>query len=241
MAQLSSNWLTENLIDLEYKQYVLLAYLEGIEEQFNKHLLYPSLSELIDHYKSLKVFKQKIFGMQQAFPEKLSGVDLKERTLTYEKVVHNDSIIDELEKIIQFSIPQMELKLSLGKDVYHFVEEHVKLQPVGLVPLYLEEGYMLIEIPKKSETFVYAYGLKFFNQSNDTFRSLSTEYITSISTRDFKTPESIKLELIKNRPALPNPATYFLNSSIEVPFEEAYLPVAKRMLMKEISKECPRT
>jgi hypothetical protein len=240
MAQLSNNWLTENLIDLEYKQYILLAYLENIGEQFNRKLLYPSLSELIEHYRSLQEFKQEISGLQQAFPEKLSTVDLKELKLKYEKVVQNDSIMDELEKIVQFSIPQMELKLTLGKEVYHFVEEHVKIEPVGLVPLYLEEGYMLIEIPKKSETLVYEYGLKFFTQSHNTFRSLSTKYITSISNKGFKTPESIKLELIKTRPVMPNPATYFLNSSLEMPFEEAFFPVAKRMLMKEIAKDCPR-
>jgi hypothetical protein len=34
MATLHDNWLTEGLLDFEYKKYVLLNYLKHIDQQF---------------------------------------------------------------------------------------------------------------------------------------------------------------------------------------------------------------
>jgi hypothetical protein len=241
MVHLSKNWLTENIIDTEYKQYILLAYLESVKEQFNQHKLYPSLSELIEHHKELQNFQDKMKGLYESFPEKLNAIDLRQLKLTYEKTVQKDFIVNELEEIIQFSIPQIEQKLQLGKDIYHYVEEHLKLEPIGLMPLYTEEGYLLFELPKQSQTRVYEYGLKFFKDSNNTYRSLSTKYITTFTKSHFETPESLKLDLIRRFPEMPNPATFFTNTSIDIPFEEAYFPVAKRMLLKAISNDSLRT
>ena len=53
MATLSKNWITEKLIDFEYKKYLLLAYLQQVSGQFDETRLYPSLSELIEHYKNV--------------------------------------------------------------------------------------------------------------------------------------------------------------------------------------------
>ena len=50
MDKLSENWITEKHIDLEYKRYVLLAYLQHVSEQFEEVRLYPALSELVNHY-----------------------------------------------------------------------------------------------------------------------------------------------------------------------------------------------
>jgi hypothetical protein len=241
MVQLSKNWLTENLIDFEYKQYILLAYLESVNTQFNKHQLYPCLSELIEHHKELQKFQHELRGLYNAFPETLCSIDLKQVKLSYEKVVKNDAIVNELEEIIQFSIPQIEKKLQLGKEIYQYVEEHVKMESIGLMPLYTEEGYLLLRMPQQAQTRVFEYGLKLFNGANDTYRSLNTRYITTFSTSNFETPETLKHNLIKRYPAMPNPATFFMNTSIDIPFDEAYFPVAKRMLMKALSNDLPRT
>ena len=46
MSSLSTNWITEKHIDFEYKKYVLLGYLQHVNESFTENKLYPSLSEL---------------------------------------------------------------------------------------------------------------------------------------------------------------------------------------------------
>ncbi|MBK6835034.1 MAG: hypothetical protein IPG89_12470 [Bacteroidetes bacterium] len=57
MGKLSKDWLTEQHIDLELKQYVLLAYLQEVKESYRATKIYPYLGELIEHYKNLLLIK----------------------------------------------------------------------------------------------------------------------------------------------------------------------------------------
>ncbi|MDB5281955.1 MAG: hypothetical protein JWO06_1030, partial [Bacteroidota bacterium] len=59
METLDKNWLTDGLIDFEYKKYLLLSYLQQAGKNFDERKLYPKLSELVEHYKSLQLFKEK--------------------------------------------------------------------------------------------------------------------------------------------------------------------------------------
>ena len=53
MDSLKHDWLTEGLIDYEYKKYVLLAYLKDVSRRFNQSELYPFMSDLVFHYRNL--------------------------------------------------------------------------------------------------------------------------------------------------------------------------------------------
>ena len=57
-ANLSKNWITEGIIDFEYKKYILLAYLQHIKSEFDERKLYPMLSDLFFHYQNLLQFKE---------------------------------------------------------------------------------------------------------------------------------------------------------------------------------------
>jgi exonuclease V gamma subunit len=50
-------------------------------------------------------------------------------------------------------------------------------------------------------------------------------------------PQAIKLDLVEERRDLPNPATYFFETQLDFPFEETMLPVAKRKLMRYLSRQ----
>jgi hypothetical protein len=213
-----------------------MAYLEGIRKQFHKHLLYPGLADLVEHYRKLHQTRREFEELNNRFPADIKQIDLKTYRITYEKVVKNDSLISELEQIIEFSIPKMQEALEEGRAVYSNLEQLLKFEPVGLIPLSIDCGYMLMETQESRTTHVYEYQLSIYTQSEASFRSLSTQFITSITRGAFETPESIKLSLIKERKDLPNPATYYFIANSAIPFEQAYLPIAKRLLMKEIGK-----
>ena len=55
MGTLSENWLTEDIMDFEYKKYIVLGYLQNVETHFNEQKLYPDFAELIAHYKNLDI------------------------------------------------------------------------------------------------------------------------------------------------------------------------------------------
>lgn len=57
--RLSDNWITTNHIDFEYKKYILLAYLQHVNDCFEETKLYPALSELVKHYRNLVALRDQ--------------------------------------------------------------------------------------------------------------------------------------------------------------------------------------
>ena len=57
MEQLKVDWLTDGLIDFEYKKYVLLAYLKNVRANFDDKKLYPFMSDMVFHYQNLMTIK----------------------------------------------------------------------------------------------------------------------------------------------------------------------------------------
>ena len=108
MASLSPDWITEKRIDFEYKKYLLLGYLQGVSEQFTESRLYPWLSELITHYRNVVALRDHKKSLYDSFPERLSGTVLKGFRLMYEKILQDDHLMQEIESIVEYSIPKFE-------------------------------------------------------------------------------------------------------------------------------------
>lgn len=233
MKTLSKNWLTEHVLDAEYKRYILLAYLSDVNREFDNKKLYPHLAELIEHHRQLIALKQSTESLSAAFPTQLTQVDMENLELNYSKLV-NDSMMTELEDIINYSIPQFERYMQTGKQLYDYIESRLKVEPIGLLPLYALEGYLFLKRPQRKETCVYEYQVTLFEEAKEQYRSIRTEYVASFSQSVSNTPENIKTDLIKRRPKLPNPAVYYIEPDMEIPLMETYLPIAKRAVIKRI-------
>jgi hypothetical protein len=235
MEKLSENWITENHIDFEYKRYVLLAYLQHVSERFDETRLYPALSELVSHYRNVKALKENKQAMFDSFPEKLSQADLTNFKLVYEKLTEDDKLMQELESIIEFSLPQFEKYLKEGKKIYDFIESKINIFPVGIVPLHAEAGYLLLRNGGKAATMVYEYQVTIFDQPNERFRAIYLQFVSSFEKTLGNTYENIKHDLIRFNKNLPNPATYVIETDLVLPVDDTLLPLAKRTLVKYIS------
>jgi len=235
MDNLNNTWLTDNLIDFEYKKYILLAYLQKVERKFKSNELYPQLSDLILHYNNLNNLKNNKELMFEQFPKKLTGLDIQKLMLTYQEIIEDDELMHEINEIINFSMPQMEKTIKDGQEIYELVEQQIELDTVGLIPLYNKEGYILLSQDSKKELFVYRYSISFFRHHEEQFRSINTTYIATEVQSIANTFQAIKLGLVKKYKELPNPATYLINSKMSVPVDETLLPVAKRLLMRTVN------
>ena len=69
MEKLSKDWLTQGLIDFEYKKYVLMAYLQTVKNSFGKVELYPFLADLVFHYRNLQALKENKALIRESFPK----------------------------------------------------------------------------------------------------------------------------------------------------------------------------
>src|ERR1035437_3331731 len=177
MTALSKNWLTEKHIDFEFKKYLLLAYLQDVSRQFGETKLYPWLAELIEHYKSTVAIRENKQNLKSLFPQRLSGIDASTRQFNYENLLNDDDLMLELENIIEYAIPQFENRVEEGKTVYDIVEDHLHLQPVGLVPLNPACGYMFLKGGETTSTNVYEYQITFFENATEKFKAIHTHFI----------------------------------------------------------------
>jgi len=235
VGTLSKNWLTEKHIDFEYKKYVLLAYLKEVNERFGENCLYPFMSELVGHYRQLVAIKENKQTLRDSFPQRVQRIDTEHLLITYEKIIQDDGLMAELESIIDYSIPQFKMQLSEGKKVYDFVEENLCIYPIGVIPLYPEQGYLFIK-NGSSETSVFEFQITIFQQPDEKYRGIHTTYIKSYSKSFIHTYEYIKIDLVRENKKLPNPATYAVESDLSFPMEQTLLPIAKRALVKRVSE-----
>lgn len=236
MEKLSKDWLTQGLIDFEYKKYLLLAYLKTVKESFNRVELYPFMGDLVFHYRNLMAVKENKSLIKESFPKEISLEEFKKLELSYRALVEDDAIMSELESIIEFSIPHIKDSLKEGSVIYEYVESQCAISPVGVTPLYANEGYLFVTQPPEKETNVYRYQVSIFEDSQEQLRSLNTQFVESVEKRSFYTYENMKRDLIKKYKDLPNPAAFLVLSKMKFPFTETLMPVAKRLFVKHISQ-----
>lgn len=237
MKSLSETWFAEGYIDFELKKYTLLAYLQQINRYFNENKLYPLLADVIFHYNNIVAFRENKKYLQEHFPKKLTGVQLEKLQLLYEQMIADNELMQELEDIIQYSAGKMKKTISEGAAIYEFVEEKINIAPVGIIPLDTQEGYFFLSAGEITSTGVYHYRLSIFEKHDEKYRSIRTSFVDRWQRSFSSTYEHIKSELIRNRKELPNPAVYSIETDLRFPVNETLLPIAKRSLVKFISRK----
>lgn len=235
MKQLSETWFAEGYIDFELKKYTLLAYLQEINKYFNENKLYPQLADLIFHYNNIVAFRENKKYLQEHFPKKLTGIQIEKLQMLYEQMIADDELMQELEEIINYSADELKTTISNGAEIYEFVEENLTINPVGIMPLDVQEGYFFLSAGNAKATHVYQYRLSIFEKHDEKFRSMKTSYVDLMRRSFVYTYENIKADLIKNRKDLSNPAVYSIETELSFPIEETLLPIAKRSLVKYIT------
>lgn len=236
MKTLGENWITEKTLDFEYKKYMLLAYLQEVDKEFESNKLYPALAELYGHYRNALAFRESKQNLDEHFPQRLSAADLQNFKLKYEKLLEDHTVMKEIETILDFSIPRFEHYVAEGKKIYDFVEDQLTIFPIGVIPLNANEGYLFLQNGSTRETKVHEYQIRLFEQPGERYRGIHTQYICTYTKNYVNTFESIKTELIRNNKNMPNPAAYAIEASLVLPEEETLLPVAKRILVRYVSK-----
>lgn len=236
MKMLNADWFVEIPLDFEHKKYQLLAYLKEINYHFHKTKLYPNLNDLVFHYNNLQKFKKDKTTLQDSFPVRLTNTDTESIKLTYEKLVKDDEMMKEIERIIGYALGKFDKALKEGKEIYDFVESRLTIEAIGVMPLYPYSGYLLLRNGDEKGTLVYQYQVTLFEGKDEKYRGVHMDYVTMYE-RSFmyNTPEQIRKDLIHQRKTLPNPAVYQVESDVTFPLDQTLLPIAKRTLMKEIA------
>lgn len=235
MKKLDQNWFVEDLIDFEFQKYRLLAYLKEVQEQYQQAYLFPVLSDLVGHYRSLREFREGTETLSGHFPRKVSGLDWENKRLIYEAELPEPDQLREVEMIVDYSLPRIKAKVEEGKEIYELVEGGIAINSVGILPLYKQEGYLLVRKGANKEIKAYHYQMSIIEGVKENLRSLRTEFVEQFRYGFSTTLESIKINLIKTHKVLPNPATYFVESRYAYPEKATLMPVVKRKFIRYLS------
>ncbi len=236
METLGKDWVTSGLIDFEYKKYLLLGYLQKVKEKFDRYALYPELSDLVFHFRNLEEIKNQKQLLQSSFPKHISKADFEQLKLVYQQIVQDDHLMEEINTIIDFALPQFKQNLDYGATIYDYLEKEIEISEIGVAPLYKDAGYLFIEEPFKPEYEVYQYQVSLLQQQDERYRGVHMRFIGHFRKSLSSHLENIKLDLIKSKKELPNPATFLVLSKRIIPHQETLIPIAKRLLVRFLSK-----
>lgn len=221
--------------DAELRQYHVLEGLKHNYTEFTHNRLYPSLAELVDLHTALVNILNGMSDIQGHLPHELKEIDLEQGKLVYQAAGINDEDFLRAAELITWALPKIEQSIDEGVNIYNFVDEHIQIEQVGLLPMYREEGYWFVPEHKAALLHLLRYEVSLFTSANEKFRSLKTRSIRDIEQRSIvQTPESIKLNLIEQFHDLPNPATFLCETDLDFPYTETILPIAKRKLMAQV-------
>jgi hypothetical protein len=235
MKSLSETWFAEGYIDFELKKYTLLAYLQHVNSYFNQNKLYPQLADIIFHYNNIVAFRENRRFLEEQFPKQLTEINIQKLQVVYERMLEDSELMQELEEIINYSAQKIKTTIQNGTEIYEFVESKININPVGIIPLDTNEGYLLICDGRFNTTVAYEYQLTIYERHDEKYRGIRTNFIYQWIRSVSNSPENIKAELIRNRRQLPNPAVYNIETSLAYPLEETLLPIAKRSFVKYIA------
>ena len=221
--------------DLEVRQYHILQGLKMLHGELDHNRLYPALAELIDLMTVLDDFLQRKTDIQSRLPHRVQGLDIEKKQLIYEPVKGKEGDVDRAAALIDWALPRIRELLDEGAKVYKFVDDHISIEHVGIMPMYREEGYWFVPENASSRLHLLRYQVALFTSATERFRALKTNVLESIEQAYVRhSLEAIKLDLIGKYHDMPNPATYACETDLDFPYAETILPVAKRKLMKAV-------
>ena len=240
---LSPDWVTQGLIDFEYKKYMLLAYLQYTKKQFDEVKLYPTFSELLFHYNNLLQIKENKQILSESFPKKLSKPDFEKLKLNYTSILKDDEMMQEIENVVEFALPKINMSVNEGKQIYDWISQNLKIIPIGITPIYFREGYLFLGLDNQLRNNlttiiqIYKYKITLFERAEDSeiLRGIHLQYFNTLTKSTFQTYENLKIELIRKERSMPNPATFLMQTKVVCSVESSLLPIAKRRLVEYLA------
>ncbi|MCH1575092.1 MAG: hypothetical protein L7S67_02360 [Flavobacteriales bacterium] len=230
------SWLTEGLMDAEYKEYVLLAWLQKVKEDLNGSRLYPALSNVIDKHRELTAIQKGLEQGKENGP--VVGLDFARMQLLRGQMENPSSMEDYLKDVINRALPHLDATMQEGKMLYDLIDSKVKFGPIGIQPLHINEGYLIVTHgePNGRKLIAYRYNKSRITRGGDAFLELNLQCVESRNLSRLETANGIKWNLIRRYRELPQPATYHVHMEWSIPIEPTLLPIARRRLLQEIAQ-----
>lgn len=235
MKKLSPTWLTDGPIDYEYNKYILLDYMQYINDQIDKKRIYPHITDLRNHYDQIIQLKHKKMIMDNSFKKELIGFDFTEYNLKYKELVNDNTHLNQLEKTINFAVPKFVKAIDTLTELGDQLQSQLIVEQVGTSASYINEGFLFL---RKNKVYVYEYKINIIigaqydafdpSRYKDLDLKLVDKYDRGVTYQD------IKLEVTRHYDTFIHAAAYSIETPVRLPLKETYLPLAKKALINHL-------
>lgn len=220
-------WFTQEPIDFEHKQYLLLAYLQEVEESLCANRMYPATQEVYSHINTITTFKSN----RNAILERLRSIkNINPQTMefeyTYPDISQEMCVLDE---IIDFAEPRLRKYMTRLTESCIKVMSGMTWYPVGIIPTYTSEGFVtIITGPRQA---CYRYSIMNVIVQEENCVAVNMEFVTERAS-EIRQLDELKSELARTTD-LPVPMMVAVETE-PYPANETLVPIVKRLIPQKI-------
>jgi hypothetical protein len=231
---MKTDWLFQEPIDLEHKQYVLLDYLQKLDKNLNNLKLYPQFQEISLHLASINLLIEK--GQYLTLGRQLKDPD--DEILISDLIPVNCPLLTkeeilEVYNVCKYSTENLRDYFNHAKAIWDIVNDTVSIEVVQN-PKNIEPKQGLFFLDYKEKTYLYEFIIKQIKKD-----SLETKCqikkICECPKGDFNEKlKDIKKPLIKNlqdEDIHGKLIVFTVNHNNNYPLRETLLPIVKRKIM----------
>jgi len=228
------DWLDKGPIDLEYKQYRLLSYLKGVDDDWDRYMLYPHLTNIIEYAGILSTIVRNKNLMDDFLPKEIIGVNLEKREIIYERLKQpNIGLGDNLDVIVNWGLEILNDYSQIGIVIYEDISEDVLVSRVGIESLISSDGYIIFE---SNVLHIYEYHIGNVLIDVHGSRYVYTNKMGEYSKNKFESIEDVKLKIIKDSGR--DITNCFSVKGFEpYPIVETILPIVKRKVLLQTTNK----
>ena len=211
-----------------------MAYLQRVGRRFADCQLYPDLPDLQRHYEATLRFRRGKGTLLAAFPKHVVGISGPPPRIEYKSDLPDDPLLNEVDEIVEFALPRFNATLTEGRQRWADLAATLTLEPVGLLPLRPDEGYLFVHYTTCSDLAIYQYRLTLYDEQAPGGRLVHWRLCERTQRNLGTSFERLKLDLIRRYDDLPNPAAFRLESQRLMPEQETLLPIAQQLLNRAV-------
>lgn len=233
---LSPSWLSEGSLDPELTEYRLKAFIKRVKESYRKLHLQPGWEESRFHEQQLQTFRNSWEAARAKLPRKIDRLDWEKSTLIWSDSQKINAWEKWLDEMTTFARDEFHLLSLEGQDIFMQILEEVKIEPVGIEPLYQTEGYLIFTREETNERMIFRYHFGPVHWQVSQSLNYRVEFLYEIKPAGKRSLMALKSDLIRQYPDLPNPATWSVESEVSWPLRPTLLPVALFALKSRLEK-----
>jgi len=231
---MKTDWLFQEPIDLEHKQYVLLDYLQKLDKNLNNLKLYPQFQEISLHLASINLLIEK--GQYLTLGRQLKDAD--DEILISDLIPVNCPLLTkeeilEVYNVCKFSTENLRDYFNHAKAIWDIVNDTVSIEVVQN-PKNIEPKQGLFFLDYKEKTYLYEFIIKPIKKDSVETKC-QIKKICECPKGDFNEKlKEIKKPLIKNlqdEDVHGKLIVFTVNHNNNYPLRETLLPIVKRKIM----------